>query len=395
MMASGVPAGAASRAGCRDATHFDDRHCGNIKTGKCRPEMPSRPRRRNRGLGLASPAEWADVSSKGEAPEERNMMAILYFRLFSVVAIALALITTASAQDYPTKQVRIIIPFAPGGLNDLMGRMVATHLSGKFGRQVIPENRAGAGGATCTGHVAKSPPDGHVLLIVSIANAVNPWLYKLNFDPQKSFAPIAGIVSSENVLAVNNDLPVKNVKEFIALAKKQPGKIPYASGGIGGSLHLAMELLKVTAGIDLVHIPFKGAGPGIIDVIGGHTKAINGTISSVSPHIRAGKLRALAVTGKNRNEALPDVPTFGESGLSGYEAGNWIGLAAPAGTPAPIIARLQREIVEMQQSEEFKKQLVHHGSEVLALDAAGFGKYIDDEMEKWGKVVKQAGIKAQ
>jgi tripartite-type tricarboxylate transporter receptor subunit TctC len=322
-------------------------------------------------------------------------MATLYLRPIAVAVIALAAITTARAQDYPTKQVRIIIPFAPGGLNDLIGRMVATHLSGKFGRQVIPENRSGAGGVIATELVANSPPDGHVLLIVSIANAVNPWLYKLNFDPKKSFAPIAGIVSSENVLAVNNDLPVKSVKEFIALAKQQQGKMPYASGGTGGSLHLAMELFKVTAGIDLVHIPFKGAGPGVIDVIGGHTKAINGTISSVSPHIRAGKLRALAVTGKNRNETLPDVPTFEESGVSGYEAGNWIGLAAPAGTPAAIIARLQREIVEMQRSEEFKKQLVHHGSEVLALNAAEFGKYMDDEMEKWGKVVKRAGITAQ
>jgi len=322
-------------------------------------------------------------------------MATLYLRLFAVAVIALAAITTARAQDYPTKQVRIIIPFAPGGLNDLIGRMVATHLSGKFGRQVIPENRPGAGGVIATELVAQSPPDGHVLLIVSIANAVNPWLYKLNFDPQKSFAPIAGIVSSENVLAVNNDLPVKNVKEFIALAKKQQGKMPYASGGIGGSLHLAMELFKVTAGIDLVHIPFKGAGPGIIDVIGGHTKAINSTISSVSPHIRAGKLRALAVTGNKRNEALPDVPTFEESGVSGYGAGNWIGLAAPAGTPAPIIARLQREIAEMQRSEEFKKQLVHHGSEALTLATAEFGKYMDDEMAKWGRVVKTAGITAQ
>jgi tripartite-type tricarboxylate transporter receptor subunit TctC len=316
-------------------------------------------------------------------------------RLFAIASFVLALTASAPAQEYPTKQVRIIIPFAPGGLNDLIGRMIATHLSGKFGRQVIPENRPGAGGVIATELVAHSPPDGHVLLIVSIANAVNPWLYKLNFDPQKSFAPIAGIVSSENVLAVNNDLPVKNVKEFIALAKKEQGKIPYASGGIGGSLHLAMELFKVTAGIDLVHIPFKGAGPGIIDVIGGHTKAINGTISSVSPHIRAGKLRGLAVTGKKRNEALPNVPTFEESGVSGYEAGNWIGLAAPAGTPAPIIARLQREIAEMQRSEEFKKQLAHHGSEALTLATAEFGKYMNDEMAKWGRVVKQAGIKAQ
>jgi tripartite-type tricarboxylate transporter receptor subunit TctC len=322
-------------------------------------------------------------------------MTRLHASLFAVAGLVLAVTVPASAQEYPTKQVRIIIPFAPGGLNDLIGRMVATHLTEKFGRQVIPENRAGAGGVIATELVAHSPPDGHVLLIVSIANAVNPWLYKLNFDPQKSFAPIAGIVSSENVLAVNNDLPVKNVKEFIAFAKKERGKLPYASGGIGGSLHLAMELFKVTAGIDLVHIPFKGAGPGIIDVIGGHTKAINGTISSISPHIRAGKLRGLAVTGKNRNEALPDVPTFEESGVSGYDAGNWIGLAAPAGTPAPIIARLQKEIAEMQRSEEFKKQLAHHGSEALTLAAAEFGKFVDDETAKWGRVVKTAGIKAQ
>ena len=322
-------------------------------------------------------------------------MTRLSARLLAAAGFVLALTAAAPAQDYPTKPVRIIIPFAPGGLNDLIGRMVATHLSGKFGRQVIPENRAGAGGVVGTELVAHSPPDGHVLLIVSIANAVNPWIRKLNFDPQKSFAPIAGIVSSENVLAVNNDLPVKNVKEFIALAKKEQGKMPYASGGVGGSLHLAMELFKVTVGIDLLHIPFKGAGPGIIDVIGGHTKAINGTISSVSPHIRAGKLRGLAVTGKNRNQVLPDVPTFEESGVSGYDAGNWIGLAAPAGTPAPIIARLQREIAEMQRSEEFKKQLAHHGSEALTLGTAEFGKYMDDEMAKWGRVVKQAGIKAQ
>jgi tripartite-type tricarboxylate transporter receptor subunit TctC len=322
-------------------------------------------------------------------------MMATHLRLFAIAVVALAAITTARAQDYPTKQVRIIIPFAPGGLNDLMGRMVATHLTGKFGRQVIPENRAGAGGVIATELVAHSPPDGHVLLIVSIANAVNPWLYKLNFDPKKSFAPIAGIVSSQNVLAVNNDLPAKNVKEFIALAKQQQGKMPYASGGIGGSLHLAMELFKIAAGIDLVHIPFKGAGPAIIDVVGGHTKAINGSISSVSPHIRAGKLRGLAVSGKNRNEALPDVPTFDEAGVSGYEAGNWIGLVAPAGTPAPIIARIQNEVAEMQRSEEFKKQLAHHGSEVLTLAAAEFGKYMDDEMDKWGKVVQQAGIKAQ
>jgi tripartite-type tricarboxylate transporter receptor subunit TctC len=322
-------------------------------------------------------------------------MARLYSRLFTAASLALALTTAAAAQEYPTKQVRIIIPFAPGGLNDLVGRAVATHLTEKLGRQVIPENRAGAGGVVGTEMVANAPKDGHVLLIVSIAHAVNPWLYKLPYDPHKSLTPIAAILSSQNVLAVNNDMPVKSVKEFIALAKKQPGKIRYASGGIGGSLHLAMELLKVTVGIDLLHIPFKGAGPGVIDVIGGHTQAINGTISTLSPHIRSGKLRALAVTGDKPSPALPGVPTFAQAGVSGYEAGNWIGLAAPAGTPAAVIARLQKEIAAMQKTTAFAKQLNDHGSESLELDAAAFAAYMDKEMAKWGRVVKQAGIKAK
>jgi tripartite-type tricarboxylate transporter receptor subunit TctC len=319
----------------------------------------------------------------------------MHSRLFAAFGMALALTASAHAQEYPTKQVRIVIPFAPGGLNDLVGRMVATHLSARFGRQVIPDNRTGAGGVIGSELVSRAPADGHTLLIVSIANAVNPWIRKLNYDPKKAFAPIAAIVSSENVLAVNNDFPAKTVKEFIAHAKKQPGKIRYASGGVGGSLHLAMELLKVKAGIDLLHIPFKGAGPGVIDVIGGHTQAINGTISTLSPHIRAGKLRALAVTGDRRSPALPGVPTFAEAGVPGYDAGNWIGLAAPAGTPAPVIARLQKEIVAMQKTAEFKKQLANHGSEVLQMGPAEFAKFMDNEMDKWGKVVKQAGIKAK
>jgi tripartite-type tricarboxylate transporter receptor subunit TctC len=322
-------------------------------------------------------------------------MAMMYSRLLVAAGLVLALTAAAAAQDYPTKQVRIIIPFAPGGLNDLVGRAIATHLSDKFGRQVIPENRAGAGAVIGTELVVNSPKDGHVLLIVSIANAVNPWLYKLPYDPKTALAPIAPVLASENVLAVNNDLPVKSVKEFIALAKKEPGKIRYASGGIGGSLHLAMELLKVTVDIDLLHIPFKGAGPGVIDVIGGHTQAINGSISSLSPHIRTGKLRALAVTGDKRNAALPDVPTFAEAGVKGYDAGNWIGLAAPAGTPAPIIARLQKELVAMQQTEAFKKMLVHHGSEALTMSSTEFAAYMDKEMVKWGEVVKKAGMKAK
>jgi tripartite-type tricarboxylate transporter receptor subunit TctC len=316
-------------------------------------------------------------------------------RLAWTVGIVLALTASVTAQDYPTKPVRIIVPFAPGGLNDVVGRMIAQHLTERFGRQVIVENRTGAGGVVGTELVANSPKDGHTLLIVSIAHAVNPWLYKLNYDPLKSFAPIAPILSSQNVLAVNLDLPAKTLKEFLALAKQQPGKIQYASGGVGGSLHLAMELFKITAGIDLLHVPFRGAGPGIIDVVGGHTKAINATISTLSPHIRGGKLRALGVSGKQRSAVLPDVPTIEEGGVPGYDAGNWIGIVAPAGTPGPIVARLHKEISGMLEQPEIQKQIASDGSEIIRMSPSEFATYMDNEMTKWGRVVKQAGIKAQ
>ena len=322
-------------------------------------------------------------------------MTRLQASLFAIAGLVLALTAPAAAQEYPTKQVRIIVPFAPGGLNDVVGRMLAQHLTEKFGRQVIVENRTGAGGVVGTELVANSPKDGHTLLVVSIAHAVNPWLYKLNYDPSKSFVPVAPILSSQNALAVNLDMKAKTLKEFLALAKQQPGKIQYASGGVGGSLHLAMELFKITAGVDLLHVPFRGAGPAVIDVIGGHTQAINATISTLSPHIRGGKLRAIGVSGKKRSAVLPDVPTIEEGGVPGYDAGNWIGIAAPAGTPAAVVARLHKEISSMLDLPEIQKQIASDGSEILRMSPSEFAKYMDDEMAKWGRVVKQAGIKAQ
>jgi tripartite-type tricarboxylate transporter receptor subunit TctC len=315
--------------------------------------------------------------------------------LFAIAGCLLIVTAAASAQEFPTKPVRIIVPFAPGGLNDLVGRMIAQHLTERFGRQVIVENRTGAGGVVGTELVANSPKDGHTLLIVSIAHAVNPWLYKLNYDPSKSFAPIAPILSSQNALAVNLDMPVKSLKDLLALAKQQPGKIQYASGGVGGSLHLAMELFKITAGVDLLHVPFRGAGPAVIDVIGGHTKAINATISTLSPHIRGGKLRAIGVSGTKRSAVLPDVPTIEEGGVPGYDAGNWIGIAAPAGTPAAIVNRLHKEISAMLDLPDIQKQIASDGSEIMRMSPAEFGTYMDSEMAKWGKVVKTAGITAQ
>ncbi len=322
-------------------------------------------------------------------------MTRIHSRLLTIASVVLALTATAAAQEFPTKPIRIIVPFAPGGINDIVGRMVGTHLTERFGRQVIVENRAGAGGVVGTELVANSPKDGHTLLVVSIAHAVNPWLYKLNYDPSKSFVPIAPVLSSQNALAVNLDLPAKSLKEFLALAKQQPGKIQYASGGIGGSLHLAMELFKITAGIDLLHVPFRGAGPAVIDVVGGHTKAINATISTLAPHIRGGKLRALGTSGTKRSQTLPDVPTIEEGGVPGYDAGNWIGIAAPAGTPAPIVARLHKEITAMLDLPEIQKQIAADGSDIMRMSPSEFAAYMDKEMAKWGRVVKQAGIKAQ
>jgi len=314
----------------------------------------------------------------------------MYSRLFIAAGLVLALTTSVVAQDYPTKPVRIIIPFAPGGGNDLIGRLIATHLTERLGKQFIPENRTGAGGVVGTELVANAPKDGHTLLIVSIAHAVNPWLYKLSYDP-KGFAPISPFMSSQNALAVNNDLPVKSLREFIALARSQPGKIQYASGGVGGALHLAMEMFKFTAGIDLLHVPFRGAGPAIIDVVGGHTQAINATISTLSPHIRGGKLRALGVSGAKRSPVLPDVPTIEEGGVPGYDAGNWYGIAAPAGTPDAIIAKLHKEISGMQDLPEIQRQVTNDGADIVRMSPREFAAYMESEMSKWGRVIRQAG----
>jgi tripartite-type tricarboxylate transporter receptor subunit TctC len=317
-------------------------------------------------------------------------------RLLMAACMGLALIAPAVAQDdYPNKAVRVIVPFAPGGLNDILARTVSAQLSERLGKQFIVENKTGAGGVVGSELVAKSPADGYTLLIVSIAHAVNPALYKLPYDSIKAFAPIALFASSPNALAINPDLPAKSVKEFIALAKSKPGDIQYASGGIGGSLHLGMELFKLTAGIDLLHVPFRGAGPAIIDVAGGHTKAIIATVTTLAPHIKSGKLRPLGMSGKARSRVMPDVPTIEEAGLPGYEAGNWIGIAAPAGTPPAILARLNKEISEIQDSADFKQKLDAEGAEIVKFTPAEFSSYMQRELEKWGRVVKDANIKAE
>lgn len=315
--------------------------------------------------------------------------------LVAAIGLALPFASPAVAQDYPSKPVRIVVPFAPGGINDVAARLLATQLSEKFGKQFIAENRPGGGGISATEYVVGSPNDGYTLLILSIANAVHPAMYKLKYDLLKAIDPVAMVVTSPNTLAVNPAVPAKTVKEFIALAKAKPGDIQYASGGIGGSLHLGMENFKAVANIDLLHVPFKGAGPAGIDVVAGNTKAIMSTLSSVSTHIKNNRLRGLAISAKQRSPVFPDIPTFIEAGVPEYEGGNWIGIGAPAGTPKAVIDLLAKEIAAIQQKPEIQKQMIDRGAAVSTMGPADFRAHIEKETAKWGKVVKDAGIKPQ
>jgi tripartite-type tricarboxylate transporter receptor subunit TctC len=321
-------------------------------------------------------------------------MTILRGLLLPVAALLLAFTSVGAAQDYPSKPVRIIVPFAPGGLNDVIGRLIGTHLSERLGKKFVVENRTGAGGVVGSEMVAQAPKDGYTLLIVSIAHTVHPSLNKLSYDGRTAFAPIAYFAGSPNALGVNHDLPVNSLAEFIALAKAKPGELQYASGGVGGSLHLHFELFKSIAGIDVLHVPFRGATPAIIDVIGGHSKAVITTVATLSPHVRAGKLKALAISGKERNPALPDVPTFAESNVA-YSGGNWMGLAAPAGTPEPIIAMLHKEISEIQKLPEVRQQMANNGAIIETKSTADFAAFMAHETDQWARIIKERGIKPQ
>jgi tripartite-type tricarboxylate transporter receptor subunit TctC len=320
------------------------------------------------------------------------------FRLKSLLLSAfgfLLALTAAGADDYPSKQIRIVVPFPPGAINDFVGRTVANHLTARLGKQVVVDNRAGAGGVLGSEIVANAPKDGHTLLVVSLATTVNPWLYKLPYDHATAWAPVAVVATAPNVLAVHPDLPAKTAGDVIALAKKQPGKLQYASSGIGTFLHLGPELFKTMAGVNILHVPFRGAAPAMIDVMGGRTHMVFGSIPSTITHLRSGKLRAVGVGATQRSELLPDVPTVSESGLPGYEAANWIGIVAPGGTPPAVVALLHKEISAMQKSPEVIKQFTKQGAAMMQMSSDQFAKFMVSETAKWGRVVKEAGIQAQ
>jgi tripartite-type tricarboxylate transporter receptor subunit TctC len=314
-----------------------------------------------------------------------------------VFGLALALAAAAAtAQSYPSRPVRFIIPFPPGGSNDIVGRMAAAQLGERLGQQVVVDNRGGAGGTIGTDIAAKAPPDGYTLLLISTAYTFNTSIYRqLPYDPVKSFVPVAIIGAGPGVLVVNPRLPVASVQELVALAKQKPGQLNNASAGIGSFQHLASELFKIQAGIDLLHVPYKGGGPAMMDLIGGQADVSVGSLIQMLPHIRSGKLKALGTTGTRRAAVLPDVPTVAEAGVPGYEATNWWGILAPAGTPQPVIDRLHAELAAIVASAETKKRLETEGAEGRQMSQADFGRFIADETTKWARVVKEAGIRAE
>jgi tripartite-type tricarboxylate transporter receptor subunit TctC len=316
--------------------------------------------------------------------------------MLKALGLVLALTAGAFAQDYPTKPVRLIIPFPPGGSNDVVGRLIATHLGERLGKQIVVDNRgAGAGGVVGTEYALNQPHDGYTLLIISLAYSVNPWLYKLPYDPLKAITPIAMFGSGSNVVVVHPSLPVNSVQELLALAKQKPGELRYASAGIGSFQHLGGELFKLMAGVNILHVPFKGGGPAMIDVVGGHNKIMFSSLVQTTPHIKAGKLRALGVGGLTRNPVLPDVPTVSEAGVPGYEAVNWWGIVAPAGVPPAFVERLHKEITAVQNSPEVKTVLEREGAQTMPMSTAEFAAYIPKDMKKWERVVKEGGIKAE
>jgi tripartite-type tricarboxylate transporter receptor subunit TctC len=317
-------------------------------------------------------------------------------RFFLAAFSLLAVLSTAiAAEPYPTRPVRLIIPFPPGGSNDVVGRLVANGLSERLGHQVFIDNRGGAGGVIGTEAAANAPVDGYTLLIVSIAHAANPALYKLNYDPIKSFAPVSILASGPNVLAVNPRLPVNSVADLIALAKQKPGELEYASAGIGTFQHLSAELFKLIAGVNLLHVPYKGGGPAMSDVISGHVNIVFSSLIQTTPFIESGKLKALGTGGSKRSPVLPEVPTIAEAGVPGYEANNWWGIVAPAGTPASIIERLHSETRAVLQSAKLQEQFAREGASPIEMSSAEFGEYMASEIAKWGRVVEQGNIRPQ
>jgi tripartite-type tricarboxylate transporter receptor subunit TctC len=318
----------------------------------------------------------------------------MFARLLAAGLIALAA-PYAAAQQYPSKPVRIIVPFAPGGGSDFTARLMAQKLTERYGQSFIVENRAGAGGNLGAELALKAPPDGYTLLLISASYTVNPSVYKLSFDPIKDIAPVIQISGGPYVVAVHPSVPAKTLAEFVNYARAQPEKLAYGSSGNGSVMHVSTAYFLDSAKIKVLHVPYKGTGPALQDTLGGQVQLIFGAVPTTLPHVKAGKLRGLAVTTQKRIAAAPELPTIAESGYPEYEVTNWHGLVAPRGVPREIIEQLNRDINSMLGSEDFKKVLANDGLEPAGGPSSRFAEVLARETARWAKVVQQAGIKAE
>jgi tripartite-type tricarboxylate transporter receptor subunit TctC len=311
------------------------------------------------------------------------------------VALAAVAAAPAAAQQYPTKAVRFIVGFPPGGTNDIVARIVAPKLSENLGQQVVVENRGGANTAIASEMFVRMPPDGYTIMMNAPGHATNPSLIKLNFDPIKDFAFITLLAESQNLLVVHPSLPVNNVKELIALSKKRPGDINYGSSGIGATPHLSGELFQFMTGTKWVHVPYKGGGPGLVGLLSGEVSLYFGNVPTVIKQARAGRLRAIATTGLKRTPAAPEIPTVAESGVPGYEVTTFYGMSAPARTPRAIIDRLNAETVRALNAPEVRQRLQELGADPVGNTPDQYAAFIHAEIDKWAKVIKAAGIKSE
>jgi len=318
-------------------------------------------------------------------------------KLIAALFLCVAGLSHAQSNSvYPAKPIHLIVPFPPGGGNDTVARAIAQQISPELGQPVVIDNRPGAGGAVGAELAAKSAPDGYTLFLAGVgSHVVNPNVHKVPYDPVKDFAPITLIASAPSVLVVNPKVPTQNIAEFTAYARANPGKLNYASNGAGSAAQLAAAMYETMAGVKMVHVPYKGIAPALTDLLGGEVQLMFGTVVALVPHIQAGRLRALAVTGKKRSALLPDVPTLRESGLPEYEAGSWYGIEAPAGTPRPIIDQLNAVIVKALRQPDVAKRLATEGAEVIGSTPEEFGAHIKAEGERVAKIVRAAGIKAE
>ena len=312
----------------------------------------------------------------------------------AMIALGCLAAGMAAGQSFPAKPLRIVVPFAPGGPNDILARVIGQKLTEAWGQQTIVENRAGGGTVIGTEFVARAAPDGYTLLMISTSHTSNPSLRKLPYDPIRDLEPVILVASGPNVVLAHPSLPARSIKELIAVARARPGEVAYGSGGAGTSTHLSGAMVGLMGGVQMIHVPYKGAGPATIDLLSGEITWMVGTILPSMPHIRSGRLRALAVTGLKRSPVLPEVPPVADT-LSGFEASSWYGVAAPGGTPRDVVMKLNQEIARRISTPDVRERVAGEGAEIVAGSPDQFGAFYRAEIEKWGKIIRAAGIRLE